>query len=136
MLSGLTLRRCARIGHLVLLPILLASSAACGAPHALTVPPVVLSVSVAESPVSISPGETVYVPVTVQAPTETVTFMIQGLPAGSSASYKESESNPSGQLTLTANSTTPAGLYQCRITVGSSGQTASTSFSLHVVAAS
>jgi len=74
------------------------------------------------------------IPVTIVAPTETATFSILGLPAGVSESYKESESNPSGLLTLTASSFTMPGTYTPTITVGSSGQTASLIFTLIVTA--
>jgi hypothetical protein len=108
--------------------------AGCGGSRSDNTPPVVLTVTVNESPVVIPVGGTIYVPVTIVAPTETVTFAIGGLPAGVSASYKESESNPSGQLTLIAGGSAPVGSYKCTITVGTSGQTASTVFPLNVVA--
>jgi hypothetical protein len=100
-----------------------------------TIAPIVLTVSVNAGVATVTQGGSpAYVAVTVMAPTETVTFAISGLPAGLAASYKESESNPSGQLTLTANASTPLGSYKPTITVGSSGQTASTTFSLTVTA--
>lgn len=107
----------------------------CGGSHSFMNPPIVLTVMVNESPVVIHPGQTIYVPIIIMAPTETVSFAINGLPGGISSSYKESESNPSGQLTLIANSSAQAGSYPCTITVGSSGQTASTAMALSVVAA-
>ena len=99
----------------------------------MTVPPVVLSVTINENPISITAGgAAVYVQVLIVAPTETASFAMMGLPAGVSETYKESESNPSGQLTLTATSATPPGTYKCTVTVGSSGQTASTMVNLVV----
>jgi hypothetical protein len=77
----------------------------------------------------------VYAQVIIVAPTETATFTIAGLPAGVSYSYEESESNPSGLLTLIANSTTVPGTYMPKVTVGSSGQTASVVFTLLITAA-
>src|SRR6202035_4721421 len=74
------------------------------------------------------------VPVVIVAPTETATFAISGLPAGVTDNYKESESNPSGLLTLVANSSTKPGTYMPTITVGSSGQTASVAFTLVISA--
>lgn len=101
-----------------------------------TPPPVNLSVSVGNATVTVPEnGTPVYVPVTIVAPTETATFVIAGLPAGVSESYKESESNPSGLLTLIANATTMPGTYMPKITVGSSGQTASVVFTLVITAA-
>ena len=49
--------------------------------------------------------------------------------------YKESESNPSGLLTLVANSATKPGTYMPTITVGSSNQTASLAFMLVITSA-
>lgn len=96
-------------------------------------PPVTLSVSLSNPTITLSPGNSVSVPVVVVAPTETVTFAIDGLPAGVAESYKESESNPSGLLTLTAGASAKPGTYQPTIIVGSSGQTASFAFTLVVV---
>jgi hypothetical protein len=101
-----------------------------------TPPPINLSVSVNSGTVSVpANGMPVYAQVTIVAPTETATFTIAGLPAGVAYSYKESESNPSGLLTLIANSTTVPGTYMPKITVGSSGQTASVVFTLLITAA-
>ena len=94
-----------------------------------------LSVSLSNKVINLQAnGMPLNIPVTIVAPTETATFSIQGLPGGVSESYKESESNPSGLLTLTANSSTKPGTYTPTITVGSSGQTASLSFTLVVMA--
>jgi len=113
--------------------ILACSLAGCGGSSA-TIPPVVLKVSLSNATIVLPQGGTVLAPVIVDAPTETVTFNITGLPAGVSQSYKESESNPSGLLTLTANAAAPIGSYKPTITVGSSGQTASFVFTLVVTA--
>jgi hypothetical protein len=121
--------------------VLLASTAfilavtGCGGKTNFSPPPIVLSVSVNDTTVVVAPnGTAVNVPVTIVAPTETATFTMSGLPAGVSDSYKESESNPSGLLTLIANSTTKPGTYMPTITVGSSGQTASVTFTLVISA--
>jgi hypothetical protein len=100
-----------------------------------TPPPVNLSVSVNNATVTVpANGMPVNVAVTIVAPTETATFTIAGLPAGVSESYKESESNPSGLLTLIAIASTVPGTYMPKITVGSSGQTASVIFTLVISA--
>jgi hypothetical protein len=105
-----------------------------GGPY--TPPPINLSVSVNSATVTVpANGMPVYAQVTIVAPTETATFTIAGLPAGVSYIYRESESNPSGLLTLIANSTTVPGTYMPKITVGSSGQTASGVFTLLITAA-
>jgi hypothetical protein len=97
-------------------------------------PPVVVSVSLSDTTIEVQQGTMVHVPVMIVAPTETATFGISGLPAGVVQSYKESESNPSGLLTLTANASAQTGTFMPTITVGSSGQTASLVFKLVVAA--
>ena len=98
-------------------------------------PPINLSVSVNNATVTVPPNDmAVNVPVTIIAPTETATFTIAGLPAGMSFNYKESESNPSGLLTLMAIPSTMPGTYMPQITVGTFGQTASVVFTLVVPA--
>lgn len=107
----------------------------CGSKAAFSPPPINLSVSVNNTTIVVPPnGMPVNVPVTIVAPTETATFTISGLPAGVSESYKESESNPSGLLTLVANATTVPGTYMPTITVGTLGQTASLVFKLVISA--
>lgn len=98
-------------------------------------PPITLTVSLSNPTVTLPAGSSVNVPVVVIAPTETVTFAISDLPAGVVGTYKESESNPSGLLTLKANASTKPGSYKPIITVGTSGQTASLIFTLVVTAA-
>lgn len=108
---------------------------ACGGGTSFAPPPINLSVSVNNTTVVVpANGTAVNIPVTIVAPTETATFTITGLPAGVSESYKESESNPSGLLTLIANASTVPGTYMPTITVGSSGQTASVVFTLVISA--
>jgi hypothetical protein len=103
----------------------------CGSGAAFSPPPIDLSVSLSNTTIVVPPdGMPVYVPVVIVAPTETATLTINGLPAGVGESYKESESNPSGLLTLVAISSTKPGTYMPTITVGSSGQTASLVFTL------
>ncbi len=105
----------------------------CGGRASSAPPPVVRTVSIADTAFHLAnDGSALYIAVIIVAPTETTSFTIGGLPAGVTASYKESESNPSGLLTLTAGPTTPPGTYTPRVTVGSSGQTAATSFTLVV----
>jgi hypothetical protein len=107
----------------------------CGGGTSFSPPPINLSVSVNNTTVVVPPnGTAVNVPVTIVAPTEMATFTISGLPAGVSENYKESESNPSGLLTLVANASTVPGTYMPKITVGSSGQTASVVFTLVISA--
>jgi hypothetical protein len=107
----------------------------CGSGAAFSPQPINLSVSINNTTIVVPPnGMPVNVPVTIVAPTETATFNISGLPAGVTESYKESESNPSGLLTLVANATTVPGTYMATITVGTLGQTASVVFTLVISA--
>lgn len=118
----------------ILLAVLCLGIGGCGG-HSNTPQPIVLSVNLSISSITVRQGgAAVLVPITVVAPTETVTFTITGLPPGVTQSYKESESNPSGLLTLTASSNATVGTTTPVITVGSSGQTATTSFTLVVAA--
>jgi hypothetical protein len=111
------------------------ASTACGGGTSFAPPPINLSVSVNNTMVVVPANSTaVNIAVTIVAPTETATFTITGLPAGVSENYKESESNPSGLLTLVANASTIPGTYMPKITVGSSGQTASVVFVLVISA--
>ena len=97
--------------------------------------PITLSVSLNNKVITLQAnGMPLNISVTIVAPTETATFTIKGLPPGVSESYKESESNPSGLLTLTASPSTDPGTYTPTIIVGSSGQSASLGFTLVVTA--
>ena len=102
----------------------------CGGGGSMTTPPVVLTVSLPNNTIMVPQGKAVSVPVTISAPTETVTFAIIGLPADVTESYKESESNPSGLLTITASPSATPGTFMPTIKVGSSGQTTSLAFTL------
>jgi hypothetical protein len=105
----------------------------CGSGAKFSPPPIELSVSLSETTIVVpSNGMLVSVPVTVVAPTETVTLTVGGLPTGVAETYKESESNPSGLLSLSANSSTMPGTYMPTITVASTGQFASLVFTLVV----
>lgn len=108
---------------------------ACGSSQN-TPPPVNLSVSLSNPTITLAAGSSINVPVVVVAPTETVTFTITNLPAGVAQNYKESESNPSGLLTLTASPLAQPGTYKPTIVVASSGQTASFTFTLVITAVS
>jgi hypothetical protein len=107
----------------------------CGGGTSFSPPPINLSVSVNNATITVPANSmAVNVPVTIVAPTETATFTITGLPAGMSFNYRESESNPSGLLTLMAIPSTMPGTYRPQITVGTLGQTASVIFTLVVTA--
>lgn len=125
----------ARFSSLLGAAVLLTLSGCGGGKTSFSPPPINLSVSVNNATITVPPnGMAVNVPVVIVAPTETATFTITGLPAGISFNYKESESNPSGLLTLMAIPSTMPGTYMPRITVGTLGQTASVIFTLVVTA--
>lgn len=120
--------------HTPALAVALLAVSGCGGGRNYTPPPIVLTVSLGNATITVPQGGLVYAPVTIGAPTETVSFTITGLPGGVAESYKESESNPSGLLTITANAQAMIGSYKPAITVGSSGQTTSLIFTLVVTA--
>jgi hypothetical protein len=124
-----------RFSSLLSAAILLTLTGCGGGKTGFSPPPINLSVSVNNATITVPPNNmAVNVPVTIVAPTETATFTITGLPGGMSFNYKESESNPSGLLTLMAIPSTMPGTYMPQITVGTLGQTASVLFTLVVTA--
>jgi hypothetical protein len=122
--------------HTPALAIVLLAVSGCGGSRNYTPPPIILTVSLGNPTITVPQGGTVYAPVMINAPTETASFSITGLPAGVAGSYKESESNPSGLLMITANAQAMIGSYKPTIIVGSSGQTTSLVFTLVVTAPS
>jgi hypothetical protein len=124
-----------RFSNLLVAAALLPLTGCGGGKTSFSPPPINLSVSVNNATITVPPNNmAVNVPVMIVAPTETATFTITGLPAGMSFNYRESESNPSGLLTLMAIPTTMPGTYMPRITVATLGQTASVVFTLVVTA--
>jgi hypothetical protein len=115
--------------------VLLTLSGCGGGKTSFSPPPINLSVSVNNATITVPPNNmAVNVQVIIVAPTETASFTIAGLPTGMSYNYRESESNPSGLLTLMAIPSTKPGTYMPQITVGTLGQTASVVFTLVVPA--
>jgi hypothetical protein len=125
----------ARFSSLLAVAVLLTVTGCGGGKTSFSPPPIILSVSVNNATITVPPNNmAVYVQVVIVAPTETATLNITGLPAGVSFNYRESESSPSGVLTLMATPSTLPGTYMPQINVGTLGQTASTVFSLVVTA--
>jgi hypothetical protein len=92
-----------------------------------------ISVYLPVSTVTIVPGAAlVSINIQINSPSETALVAVGGLPAGVAAKYAASDTNPSGILTLSANTSTMIGTYMPTITVMSSGQTVSTVFTLIV----
>ena len=124
-----------RFSNQVAVAVLLALTGCGGGKTSFAPPPINLSVSINNTTITVPPNNmAVNVEVTIVAPTETATFTIAGLPTGMSYNYRESESNPSGLLTLIAIPSTKPGTYIPQITVGTLGQTASVVFTLVVPA--
>lgn len=94
-----------------------------------------ISVSLPISTIVLSKnGPTVIVPIQIKSTSETALVAVSPLPAGVQEKYSFSDTNPSGTLAFSANSTTPAGTYMPIVTVMSANQSASTSFTLIVKA--
>ena len=132
---GLQRQPIRRLLSLGLTAAVLIALSGCGGSRNYTPPPIILTVSLGNSTITVPQGGMALEQVMIGAPTETASFTIIGLPAGVAESYKESESNPSGLLTITASSQAVIGTYKPTITVGSSGQTTSLVFTLVVSAA-
>ncbi len=94
-----------------------------------------ISVSLPVSTIVVSKnGPTVIVPIQIKSTSETALVAVTPLPTGVQEKYSYSDTNPSGTLAFSANSTTPAGTYTPIVTVMSANQTASTSFTLVIKA--
>jgi len=121
--------------HPLLLPALFI--AGCGGGSGMGSVPLPISVSLAVSTVTLSQdGAPVTVPIHIVSTSETGTVAITGLPTGVKETYAASDTNPSGTLMFVASAATPAGTYKPTITVNSAGQTATTTFTLIITAAS
>jgi len=77
---------------------------------------------------------TVSIPIQIGSTSETALVSVIGLPAGVQATYSSSDTNPSGSLNFSANTTAMAGSYKPTVFVMSAGSTASTGFVLVVQA--
>jgi hypothetical protein len=85
------------------------------------------------SSVIIVPGAApVSIPIQISSSSETALVSVGPLPAGVDAKYAASDTNPSGSITFSANSSTMSGNYMPIITVISSGQTVSTGLTMTV----
>jgi len=76
----------------------------------------------------------VSIPIQIGSTSETALVSATGLPAGVQMTYASSDTNPSGSLTFSANSTSMKGSYMPTVFVLSAGSTASTGFTLEVQA--
>lgn len=92
-----------------------------------------ISVYLPVSTVVLMPGApAVSIPIQIRSSSETALVSVSGLPAGVSAKYAASDTNPSGSLTFTAGASAMNGSYTLTITVMSSSQTTSTPLTLIV----
>jgi hypothetical protein len=95
--------------------------------------PLPISVSLSSTTVTVMPkGMAVRVLINIVSTSETAQVSVAGLPGGVGYSYAASDTNPSGLLTFTANSSATPGTNMPAVTVMSAGQTASTKFTLVV----
>jgi len=81
-------------------------------------------------------GTPVIVQISIDSPSETALVAFVGLPGGVQEKYSASDTSPSGDLTFTGSAIASPGSYKVMVMVSSAGQTASTSFTLVVSAAS
>lgn len=81
-------------------------------------------------------GMPVVVQINIDSPSETALVSFVGLPGGVQEKYSASDTSPSGDLTFTGSDVVSPGSYKVIVMVISAGQTASTSFTLVVSAAS
>jgi hypothetical protein len=87
--------------------------------------------------VSVSPnGTPVIVQIFVDSPSETAIVSFVGLPGGVQVKYSASDTSPSGDLIFTGNNIALPGSYKVIVMANSAGESASTSFTLVVTAAS
>jgi hypothetical protein len=95
-----------------------------------------ITISLSNSSVVVAKaGKPTFVQITIMSTSEMAVVNLDGLPGGVQVSYAASDTNPSGTLTFTANSTASVGTYMPIITVNSAGQTATLTFTLIVAAA-
>jgi hypothetical protein len=94
-----------------------------------------ISVSLPISTIVVSKnGQAVIVPIQINSTSETALVSFTGLPMGIQEKYSSTDTNPSGTIAFSANSSTPVGTYMPIVTVNSANQTASTMFTLIVKA--
>ena len=99
-------------------------------------PPVKLSVALANPSLSLTQGSTVSSEIIIMAPTESVQLQLSNLPAGVTGTYAATPQNPSGILRFSATDNATIGTSMPIVTVMSSGGTASRVFSLQITAKS
>jgi hypothetical protein len=111
------------------------AAAGCGGGGGSTIVRAPITVSLPISTVVVpQDGTQVIVPIDITSTSETALVTVSGLPSGLQEEYAASDTNPSGSLTFTASAATPAGRYTPTVTVNSAAQTASTNFTLVVIA--
>jgi hypothetical protein len=105
---------------------------ACGGRGGITVPRPI-SVYLPISIIHVTAGaESVSIPIQIGSTSETALVGAVGLPTGVQMTYASSDTNPSGSLTFSANSTAMTGSYMPTVFVMSAGSSASTGFTLEV----
>src|SRR3954467_13618348 len=95
-----------------------------------------ITISLSNSSVVVAKGgKPTFIQLTIMSTSETAVVSLGALPGGVQVSYAASDTNPSGLLTFTANSTAPVGTSMPILMVNSAGQTATLTFTLTVAAA-
>jgi hypothetical protein len=74
----------------------------------------------------------VVVPIQIGSTSETAVVSVGALPGGVQATYAASDTNPSGSLAFTANTSAVPGTYEPIVTVNSANQIASVNLTLIV----
>jgi len=111
---------------------LAASLMGCGGGGGMNLSPPVSVSLVTPRVVVMRAGKPVTVLIQIQSPSETALVNVTQLPGGVGVKYAASDTNPSGTLTFTAQSTAVLGTFMPAVTVNSAGQTAMTGFTLVV----
>jgi len=121
-----------RLVHLLGMTAALTTACGCGGKAMFEAPPAI-SVSLPNPNVVVSQdGMQVTVPIQIDSTSETAIVMVTELPAGIQATYKASDTSPSGDLFLTGSTAAMVGTYMPTILVNSAGAMAKTQFHLMV----
>jgi hypothetical protein len=97
--------------------------------------PLPISARLSSSTVVVSPdGTPTYVQILISSTSETAVVNFAVMPSGVQATYRASDTNPSGLLTFMVTSKATAGTYMPIITVNSAQQTTMIGFTLIVPA--
>ena len=131
---SLRLRASLQIATICVIGAIAATIAGCGGNGTGMIPPVKLSVALANPRLSLTQGGTISSVIIIMAPTESVQLQLSNLPTGVTGAYSATPQNPSGILRFAATDTAMIGTSMPIVTVMSSGGSASQVFSLEIAA--